>query len=101
MDLEDFVTELVPVAEWEWWLWRVTWSNDRGQTLVQWCVNTDTHVEGEVQHRWPSDHWTWAVWEPVETCSAPKTLWCPALRREYPEDAWTAGERVAKQKGLI
>ena len=101
MDLEDFVTELVPVDEWEWWLWRVTWSNDRGETLVQWCVNTDTHVEGEVQHRWPSDYWTWAVWEPVETCSAPMTLWCPALRREYPEDAWTAGLRVAKQKGLI
>lgn len=100
MELEDFVADLVPVNEWEWWLWRVTYNSDNGQTLSTWCVSTDTHVESEVQGRWPSDYWTWAVWEPVERCNAPLTLWCSALRREYPEDAFEAGKRVAELKGL-
>lgn len=100
MELEDFVANLVPVNKWEWWLWRVTWRNDFGQTLAMWCVSTETHVEGEIDRRWPSDYWKSCMWEPIDRCGAPLTLWCSALRREYPEDAFEAGKRVAELKGL-
>lgn len=94
-DLEDYVAELVPVSEWEWWLWRVTWRSEQGQTKVMWCVSTETHIAGEIDRRWPSDHWLSCIWEPIDQVKAPRTLWCVARRCEYPEDAWTAGEREA------
>jgi hypothetical protein len=100
MELEDLVAELVPVSEWEWFLWRVIWRNDFGQTKIMWCVSTETHIEGEIDRRWPSDYWKSCTWEPIEQVKQPKTLWCSALRREYPEDAWTAGEREAAQHQL-
>jgi hypothetical protein len=94
--MEEYLAELVPVSEWKWWLWRVVWSDDQGNSKVLWCVSTETHIEEEVNRRWPSDSWTWCYWEPVQIATAPRTLWCPATRRNYPEDPWTAGERAAK-----
>lgn len=93
--LEEHLAELIPVDQWEWWLWRVTWSDQSGRTMVKWCVSTDAHIRSEVDDCWPSDHWVWCAWEPVEQVSAPKQLWCPALKRTYPESAWDAGDREA------
>jgi hypothetical protein len=98
-DLDQYLTNLIPVSEWVWWMWRVTWRDAQGRTKVLMCVSTDTHIESEVQDRWPSDAWIEATWEPIRTVSAPRTLWCPALRRTYPESAWTAGDREATGLG--
>ena len=98
--MDEYLTELIPVAEWEWWLWRVTWRNDFGQIKQMWCVSTETHIESEVDYRWPSDYWKTCTWEAVQKATEPKQLWCPVRRCEYPEDAWTAGDRVAKVLNL-
>lgn len=97
--MEEFLADLVPVSDWEWWLWRVTWRDDFGRTLVMWCVSTETHLEGEVDRRWPSEYWKTCTWEPIEVTTEPRRLWCPVRRCEYPEDAWDAGDRVAKKLG--
>jgi hypothetical protein len=98
--MEELLANLVPVDQWEWWLWRVTWRDDSGQTRCMWCVSTETHIAGEIDRRWPSSYWTSCTWEPVEQVKAPKTLWCSALRRKYPEDAWHAGAREATDRKL-
>jgi hypothetical protein len=98
--MEDLLAQLIPVSEWEWWLWRVTWHNDSGQTMCMWCVSTETHIEGEIQHRWPSDYWKSCVWEPIEQVKAPRQLWCAARRCYYSEDAWNAGVREATHRKL-
>ena len=60
--------ELVPVSEWTWNLYRVTYSRDKeGQDVAatEWMVATDSHIEGEVERSGPSfAHWfSWELME--------------------------------------
>lgn len=98
--LEDFVTELIPVSEWVWWLYRITWRNHLGETQVKFLVSTDTHLDDEVQRRWPSDHLSSYTWDIMARAKQPRQLWCNVLKRQYPEDAWEAGDRLATQLGI-
>ncbi len=93
--LEDCVTELVPVSEWVWWLYRITYHSSDGDTRVRFLVSTDTHLDLEVQDRWPSDHLSSYSWDVMARATAPRQLWCPILKRQYPEDAWESGDRQA------
>lgn len=93
--LEDYVTKLIPVSEWVWWLYRITYHGSDGDTRVRFLVSTDTHLDSEVQDRWPSDHLSSYTWDIMARAKPPRQLWCPILRREYPEDAWECGERQA------
>ena len=99
--MEEFLADLKPVAEWEWFLWQVTWSNSKdNRSLTMYCVETDTHIEAEVDRRWPSSYWTCVEWTPVSECKAPQSMWCSATRRKYHEDPWEAGKRLALASGL-
>lgn len=98
--MERHLTELVPVSEWVWWLYRVTYRNDSGNTQVHFLVSTDTHLDDEVQRRWPNDYLTSYTWDIMARASAPRQLWCSALRRQYPENAWDAGDRLATALGF-
>lgn len=98
--MEEFITELVPVAEWEWWLWRVTYRSDFGDSQSFFVVSTEDHLDLEVEDRWPSDWFTEYTSEKMSRCAAPRTLWCAARRCRYPESAWDAGAREAARLGF-
>lgn len=98
--LEDYVTKLVPVSEWVWWLYRVSYRDDYGNVKNFFMVSTDTHLDSEVQDRWPNDTWSSYTWDIMARTTAPRQLWCSVLRRDYPESAWDAGERVAHSLGF-
>lgn len=98
--MKEYLAKLVPVDQWEWWLWRVTWHDICGRTMTRWCVSTETHVEGEIDLRWPSSYWINCTWEAVAQVRKPRKLWCPARQCHYPEDAWTFGDREAARLQL-
>lgn len=98
--LEEHLAELIPVDQWEWWLWRVTWSDQSGRTMVKWCVSTENHIAGEIDRRWPSSYWISCIWEPIDQVKQPRQLWCAARHCHYPEDAWDAGDREAARLQL-
>jgi len=98
--MEQYLTELVPVSEWVWWLYRITYRDDFGNTRVHFLVSTDLHLDDEVQRRWPSDHLSSYTWDIMSRATPPRQLWCNALRRQYPEDPWTAGDRQAAAQNI-
>lgn len=98
--MEEFLTELVPVAEWEWWLWRVTFRNDFGNSQAFFVVSTDDHLDLEIEDRWPSEWFTNCTIERMARCDAPRQLWCRARKCQYPEYAWDAGAREAARLGI-
>ena len=98
--LEDFVTELIPVSEWVWWLYRITYRDDFGNTRVHFLVSTDQHLDDEVQRRWPNEYLSSYTWDIMARAKQPRQLWCNVLKRQYPEDAWDAGDRLAGELGI-
>lgn len=99
-EFEDYMTPLVPVSEWEWWLWRVTFRTDFGQTRSMFVVSTEDFLDLEVQDRWPSEFFTSYTADQMSRCGAPRMLWCVARKCQYPEDPFTAGDREAARLGI-
>jgi hypothetical protein len=98
--LEDYVTELVPVSEWAWWLYRVSYRDDYGNVLNLFLVSTDDQLDTEVEHHCPHDTCGSYIWAIMARASAPSQIWCPATLSEYPMSAQDAGERLARQLGF-
>jgi len=100
------MTRLIPVSEWQWDLWKVTYhTTPEGPAepgYDRYLVSTDTHVQGEVCEgdRWPSPHLNYARWEPVaEKVRAPRAVGSYYGQTLY-EDGWAAGEREAQERKL-
>jgi hypothetical protein len=59
--------KMVPVSEWKYYIYKVTYSRDeKMQHVVKtgYIVATDTHVECDVERHAPND--CWMLWELVE-----------------------------------
>lgn len=99
MELDDYITPLVPVSEWPWQLFRVTWHNTVTDTCrIMWNVSTDDHIHSDCQDRWPSDYWDQVHWEPVASVSEPPRR--PSQYGVAHVDTWTHGQREATKLGL-
>jgi hypothetical protein len=97
------MTNLIPVAEWTWNLYRVTYhldENDLTPRLTKHLVTTNTHVQGEIcetEGAWPTPSYRYARWEPVkENVARPRSIGSIYGMR-LDESAWSAGEREAEQ----
>ena len=100
--LEDYLTPLVPVSEWKWFLYRVDYfyrAEDTKPLCTRYFVSTDTHIDYEIQEHSPSGFWT--RYQEVEICevSRPRQVgWYRGQRLD--ETAREAGLREARERGL-
>ena len=100
------MTTLVPVAQWVFNLYRVTYHRDAGAPadpqFTRHVVSTDTHVEGEVlsDDAWPNSEMKYARWDPVvEGVRRPRQVGTFYGQR-IDESGWAAGSREARERGL-
>lgn len=98
------MTKLIPVSEWRWHLFKVSYHVKDGEPaeLVKYIVTTDTHIEGEIFDgaTWPSPSYDFARWEPAATDVARPRQVGTIYGKRLDETGWCAGEREAKQRGL-
>lgn len=100
------MTRLIPVNQWVWWLWKVTYhkTEDGPALLTKYLVATDTHVEGEICEwgTWPGDGYNHAKWEQVgdDPVPASNVQIGSLYGRAIYEDGWTYGKRLAEKRGL-
>jgi hypothetical protein len=104
-DLNDFVTPLIPVAEWEWYLYRVSYQlePDGEEQMFKYIVSTPDHIHGEVCEgdNWPNPAFKWASWgDGIEKVSRPRQVG-QFYGCRIDESGWEAGRREAKKRGLI
>lgn len=94
--MEECMADLVPVADWDWSLIKVTWHNrPRGEQLVKWLIAPWSTAHYDIQDRWPSDHWIEYEMEFHGDAKEPRRL-PNHLGGVRHEDPWEAGERAAK-----
>jgi hypothetical protein len=99
MELDDYITPLVPVSEWPWQLFRITWYNKLTDTRrIMWVVSTDDQVHSDCQDRWPSDYWDQVHWEAVASVNEPPRR--PSQYGVAHVDVWAHGQREATRLGL-
>jgi hypothetical protein len=94
--MEQFLTELVPVSEWPWALYKITFmENDgsTGPTQVMHLITTDTHLDNDVQARWPSSAYNWYTSELIQQCNEPARV--PSRHGVQHVDCWAAGKAMA------
>lgn len=101
--LEQYTAKLVPVSEWNFYLYRVTyWRVDQdvhSPHKTKYLVSTDTHIDGEVQEAWPSDWYVSYTYE--EVCEVQRPLQIGTIHGcRISESAVTAGAREARAHGL-
>lgn len=103
---EDNVWGLIPVKDWVWNLYKVTYHRTEDSPAEpgfdRYIVNTDTHIQGEVCEgdSWPNAQLTYAKWEPiVEKVRSPRSVGHYYGHPLY-ESGWEAGRREAEQRGL-
>ena len=97
--MQEFMTELVPVAQWDFRLWKVVWKNARtGQTKELWCVSTEDHLHDECQRRWPSEFYSEYMEYDMGAAQRPPQVGTLHGHR-VDEDPWTYGQRLHEQKG--
>ncbi len=99
------VAKLIPVSEWVWHLWKVTYHRGENGPVehIRYTVCTETHVEGEVcdGDDWPSRELTHVKWEPVaDNVKAPRPVGS-FYGRPISESGWEAGKREAQSRGLL
>lgn len=106
-DNEDaFLTPLIPVKDWKWVLWEVTYhKGENGPVLNRrYLVSTETHVAGEVCDGgdWPTGiEVDYAKWEPIaRDVREPRSVGM-FYGRPISESGWAAGNREAAKLGLI
>jgi len=94
---------LVPVSEWTFYLYKVTyWKEDMNPAFdhrVKYLVSTDTHIDDEVQEVWPSDWYISYSYE--EVCEVNRPLQVGTIHgMRLSESAISAGEREAAARNL-
>ncbi len=104
-DEDAFLTPLIPVSEWKWHLWMVTYHKGQNGPVVnlRYLVSTETHVAGEVldDHDWPNADVDYAKWAlSAENVRAPRNIGM-FYGRPISESGWAAGNREAAKLGLI
>lgn len=102
-DLADYTTPLVPVSEWQFYLYKVEYfyrSDDTAPMKTIYLVSTDTHIDSDVQDNSPNDHWTRYQETEIAEVRRPRQVGqIHGIRMD--ESARSAGEREAKAKGLM
>jgi hypothetical protein len=95
------MTHLIPVAQWIWNLYRVTYhldENDMTPRLTRQLVTPDPQSEvcGDFSE-WPSPSYTYARWELIrEDVGRPRQIGTIYGAR-IDESGWAAGEREAEK----
>jgi hypothetical protein len=100
-DMEDLVAALVPVAQWEFRLWRVVWSSSNHcDTQTLFCVATDDLIGEECQRRWPSNYYT--EYREYDEGEAPRPSQVGTIYgRRIDADAWTAGKELKAARTAV
>ena len=98
--LDDYMADLIPVSEWPWALFRITWwARDKTQSKVLWLVDTQDSMWDSVQDRWPSDYWMSFDYEMIQRCKEPTRL--PSRNGVLHVDCWEHGLKLATQLKLV
>lgn len=102
---DDFfpVAQLIPVSEWEFYLYRVEYfyrADDEKPTWTKYLVSTDTHIDGEIQEYAPNDHWTRYMEHEIGVVRRPRQVGTVHGMR-MDESAIEAGQREARARGLV
>lgn len=94
------MTQLIPVSEWIFNLYRVTYhyhENDEIARHTRHLVSIDRHAQGEIletEGEWPSEQFRFARWELIkENVVRPKQIGVVHGMR-LDESGWSAGERL-------
>ena len=99
MELDDYITPLMPVSEWPWQLFRVTWYNTASDTRREmWVVSTDSAIHDDCQDRWPSDYWDQVWWDAVANVKEPPRR--PSQYGVAHVDTWEHGKKEAALLGF-
>jgi hypothetical protein len=64
------IAKLIPVSEWKYHRYQIKYSSSKegkDQILEKILVSTETHMDGSVQRRWPSDYYDEYSWEILES----------------------------------
>jgi len=104
MDCDFEPVKLIPVSEWVYDLYKVTYSNayDNTKTIVKYFVSScENHLDGDVQDNWPSDYYEVYEWEIVcENVARPRVVGV-LYGMNMSESGLECGIRIAKEKGFI
>ena len=90
----DDTTKLMPVDEWEWFLYEVTYTGPNTKPLVKYAVSTIDHIKHEcLDHEyWPSDRYEWAEWKSISKAKRPRQI-SEMYGLRVDESAWAAVEK--------
>ena len=98
--LDDYLTPLLPVSEWSWALYKITWWNNvKTERKIMWLVESGVDgVYDRVNDRWPSTYWASFDYERIQDCKEPPRL--SSRHGVLHVDCWEHGTKLAREMGL-
>ena len=94
------LTQLVPVKDWPWALYKITFGRETGphDRLVKWLVTTDTQLDSDCQYRWPSSYYDMYEYEHITDVKEPPRV--PSQYGVQHVDCWKHGEDLARKMNI-